>query len=70
MQLLCQAIHRLGNVVPLRKPAAWKTKGQIGSLDTAFAQVKERAVIVARGQRLIHFLQQLARIVGASGTLG
>src|SRR5258706_5869355 len=38
-------------------------------LDAALAQVKERTVVVARGQGVIHFLQPIARVVGTSGTL-
>jgi hypothetical protein len=38
-------------------------------LDAALAQVKERAVVVARGQGLTHFLQPFARVVGAPRAL-
>src|SRR6266480_6680314 len=48
MQLHRQSFHRIGHLAPSRQPASWKTKRQIGAVDSALAQAHSRGRTLAR----------------------
>ena len=54
---------------PLRDAAGANPVHDAHGFDSAVAQMKKGAVVIARRQRLVHFLQPLARIIGAARTL-
>src|SRR5438270_11638625 len=51
VQLQRQAVHRIGNLAPLRKPAPWKSKSQVGAVDAALGEAHPRRGGVAAAAR-------------------